>query len=59
LNAITAKYPTLKLFSLPRLDERRTIELGMKGDESLVDEAMTAIKATIIELGFEWQEFKA
>jgi molybdopterin-biosynthesis enzyme MoeA-like protein len=59
MNAITAKYPTLKLFSLPRLDERRTIELGMKGDESLVDEAMTAIKATIIELGFEWQEFKA
>lgn len=59
MNAITAKYPTLKLFSLPRLDERRTIELGMKGDKSLVDEAMTAIKATIIELGFEWQEFKA
>ena len=59
MNAITAKYPTLKLFSLPRLDERRTIELGMKGDKSLVDEAMAAIKATIIELGFEWQEFKA
>jgi molybdopterin-biosynthesis enzyme MoeA-like protein len=59
MNVMTAKYPTLKLFSLPRLDERRTIELGMKGDKSLVDEAMTAIKATIIELGFEWQEFKA
>ncbi len=59
MNAITAKYPTLKLFSLPRLDERRTIELGMKGDKSLVDEAMTAIKASIGDLGFEWQEFKA
>jgi len=56
---MTAKYPTLKLFSLPRLDERRTIELGMKGDKSLVDEAMTAIKASIGDLGFEWQEFKA
>jgi hypothetical protein len=31
----------------------------MKGDKSLVDEAMTAIKATIGDLGFEWQEFKA
>ena len=59
MNAITAKYPTLKLFSLPRLDERRTIELGMKGDKSLVDEAMTVIKATISNLGFAWQEFKA
>ena len=59
MNAITTKYPTLKLFSLPRLDERRTIELGMKGDKSLVDEAMTAIKASISDLGFDWQEFKA
>ena len=59
MNAITAKYPTLKLFSLPRLDERRTIELGMKGDKSLVDEAMTVIKASISNLGFAWQEFKA
>ncbi len=59
MNAITAKYPTLKLFSLPRLDERRTIELGMKGDKSLVDEAMTAIKVNISDLGFEWQEFKS
>ncbi len=59
MNTMTAKYPTLKLFSLPRLDERRTIELGMKGDKSLVDEAMTAIKVNISDLGFEWQEFKS
>ena len=59
MNTMTAKYPTLKLFSLPRLDERRTIELGMKGDKSLVDEAMTVIKVNISDLGFEWQEFKA
>ena len=59
MNTMTAKYPTLKLFSLPRLDERRTIELGMKGDKSLVDEAMTVIKASISNLGFAWQEFKA
>ncbi len=59
MNTMTAKYPTLKLFSLPRLDERRTIELGMKGDKSLVDEAMTAIKVNISDLGFEWLEFKS
>lgn len=59
MNTMTAKYPTLKLFSLPRLDERRTIELGMKGEKILVDEAMTEIKVSISDLGFEWQEFKA
>jgi hypothetical protein len=31
----------------------------MKGDKSLVDEAMTAIKVNISDLGFEWQEFKS
>lgn len=56
MNELTEKYPTLKLFSLPRLDERRTIELGMKGDAELVTQAMTEIKARIDVLDYAWTE---
>ncbi len=54
MNAIVAKYPTLKLFSLPKLDTRRTIELGIKGESALADTAMAEIKASINALGFPW-----
>jgi hypothetical protein len=54
MNAITLKYPSLKLFSLPKLDQRRTIELGMRGEKELVSVAMTEIKESITKLGFEW-----
>ncbi len=57
MNEFTKKYPTLKLFSLPRLDERRTIELGMKGDAELVTQAITEIKAKIAVLAYDWSEF--
>lgn len=56
MTEFTRKYPTLKLFSLPRLDERRTIELGMKGDINLVAQAMSEIKAKISELTYSWSE---
>jgi molybdopterin-biosynthesis enzyme MoeA-like protein len=56
MNDFTEKYPTLKLFSLPHLDERRTIELGMKGDTDSVTQAMTEIKAKITELSYAWSE---
>jgi molybdopterin-biosynthesis enzyme MoeA-like protein len=56
MNEFTEKYPTLKLFSLPRLDGRRTIELGMKGDAGLVDQAMIEIKAKIAVLAYVWSE---
>ena len=56
MNEFTEKYPSLKLFSLPRLDKRRTIELGMKGDADLVTQAMTEIKAKINILTYAWSE---
>lgn len=56
MNEITDKYPTLKLFSLPHLDARRTIELGMKGDLKLVAQAVLEIKARINKLGYSWTE---
>jgi molybdopterin-biosynthesis enzyme MoeA-like protein len=56
MNATLAKYPNLKLFSLPKLDSRRTIELGVKGAKNEVHTALTDLKMRITELGFPWQE---
>lgn len=56
----TARYPALKLFSLPMLpteqQPRRRIELGLKGARPLVEEAMQALTGRIQALGFEWTE---
>ena len=54
MHHILAKYPALKLFSLPKLDKRRTTELGVKGPSSLVATAMDEIKTSVTELGFPW-----
>ncbi|MDP2101929.1 MAG: molybdopterin-binding protein [Methylotenera sp.] len=54
MNAILEKYPNLKLFSLPKLDKNRTIELGVKGVAGHVEAAMNDIKQAITALGFPW-----
>lgn len=53
---ILHQYPALKLFSLPKLDDRRTTEVGMKGPENLVNAAMQDIKQGVSALGFPWVE---
>ncbi|HQS36810.1 MAG: competence/damage-inducible protein A [Methylotenera sp. 24-45-7] len=53
---IVAKYPDLKLFSLPKLDSRRTTEVGVKGASSLVKHALDEIKQSVTALGFPWQD---
>lgn len=54
MNDILTKYPALKLFSLPKLDSRRTTELGVKGAANHVEAAMTDIKQAIVTLKFPW-----
>jgi molybdopterin-biosynthesis enzyme MoeA-like protein len=49
------QYPQLKLFSLPKLDTRRSIELGMKGAQNQVLAALEEIKQQVSALGFPWQ----
>ena len=56
MNHILAKYPDLKLFSLPKLDKQRTTELGVKGLASLVHAAMSDIKQGVTALNFPWTE---
>ena len=54
MNEIVKKYPEIKLFSLPKLEPMKTIELGVKGPSKLVAEAMLEIQVKIVNLGHEW-----
>lgn len=56
MNHILEEYPEIKLFSLPKLDNRRTIELGVKGATHQANEAIQAIKNGVTALGFPWLE---
>lgn len=55
MNTMLAKYPSLKLFSLPKSGQRRTTELGMKGESTQVKLAMQDLKRGISALGYPWQ----
>ncbi|MEY3745608.1 MAG: hypothetical protein RIQ76_103 [Pseudomonadota bacterium] len=56
MNEIVKKYPEIKLFSLPKLEPMKTIELGVKGPSKLVTEAMLEIQVKIVNLGYEWHK---
>ncbi len=55
MHDIVRRFPEVKLFSLPKLDARRTIELGVKGDPALVALAMADIRSGITAAGFTWE----
>ncbi len=55
MNQILAKYPALKLFSLPKTNARRVTELGLKGESALVEEAIQDLKDGVTALGFPWE----
>ncbi len=52
---IVEKYPELKLFSLPKLDNRRTTELGVKGPHQFANAALEEIQHSVTAMGFPWQ----
>jgi molybdopterin-biosynthesis enzyme MoeA-like protein len=54
MNEMLTQHPKLKLFSLPKLDDRRTTEIGMKGDSGEVRVAMELLKHGVTQLGFPW-----
>lgn len=56
MNQIVKKYPELKLFSLPKLDNRRTTEVGVKGPSALAETALEEIKQSVSALNFPWAE---
>jgi molybdopterin-biosynthesis enzyme MoeA-like protein len=54
MNDMLSQYPTLKLFSLPKSNQRRTTELGMKGESEQVKFAMATLKSSVTALGYPW-----
>jgi len=56
MQSIVKRYPDLKLFSLPKLDQQRSTELGVKGPAKLVQTAMTEIKLGVSALNFPWTD---
>ena len=56
MNSIVKKYPEIKLFSLPKLEPVKTIELGVKGSSEFVDKAIREIQEKIADLGYQWHK---
>lgn len=54
MKQILTDYPSIKVFSLPKLKPNRQVELGVKGVPDLVDKAMQDIKAGVSSIGFAW-----
>lgn len=59
MNTIVSQHPEVKLFSLPKLDARRSIELGVKGAPELVSQAMIDIQAGVTAAGFCWENLSS
>ena len=55
MRVVVAQYPELKLSSLPHLGEKPHIELSLRGEAILIEQAMTFMKKAIIQGGFSWQ----
>ena len=59
MNDCIARYPALKLFSLPSFTPAgRRIELGIKGEAKLAAEALEFLKQGVGALGFAWEPRK-
>lgn len=56
MNATLARYPALKVFSLPRMEPDRHVELGVRGDPIAVPAAMSGLKSGVEALGLTWSE---
>jgi molybdopterin-biosynthesis enzyme MoeA-like protein len=57
MNACIARFPGVKLFSLPSFTPAgRRIELGVKGEERLAREALEFLKQGVSGLKFGWEE---
>jgi molybdopterin-biosynthesis enzyme MoeA-like protein len=58
METVVSDFPTLRLFSLPSISDngqRRYLELGVEGEATLVDEAMTVIRLEVERRGITWQ----
>jgi hypothetical protein len=58
MNDCVARYPQLKLFSLPSFlpEGGRRIELGFRGDAATLDAALAHLSAGVEAGGFRWED---
>jgi len=56
MKAVQGKFPALKIFSLPRMQPERFIELGARGDPTQVAAAMVDLKHGVSEMKFPWTD---
>mgnify|MGYP001594038626 CR=1 FL=1 len=56
MNECQAHFPKAKVFSLPRMEPDRHIELGVRGDPGEVTSAIAKLKRGVSALGFHWAE---
>ncbi len=57
MNACLARFPGIKVFSLPHMsDADRYIELGVRGEADRIPAAIADLKSGVTTLGFRWSE---
>ncbi len=59
MESLEAKYPGLKVFSLPSMGQagkRRHIELGVRGDPAMLAAAMDDLRSGVEQLGGRWEK---
>ena len=56
MKAVQGKYAALKIFSLPRVQPERFIELGARGDPQQVAAALEELKQGVTAMSFPWTD---
>ena len=54
MNQIENDYPSVKMYSLPKITPQRQVEFGIKGDKEQVLSAMEVVKKYVKELGYHF-----
>jgi len=56
MNQIIHNNKDIKLYSLPKMDPKKTLELGIKGASKKVDKAIKEIKDNLSKLKIDWRD---
>ena len=51
-----SKYQRIKIYSLPKMYPKKMLELGVKGEEGYVKEALNFIKENLIAMNISWRD---
>ena len=51
-----SKYQRIKIYSLPKMHPKKMLELGVRGDEEYVKEALNFIKDNLNKMNISWRD---